>query len=197
MFKIRKNFLFNHKTFKSCKNFCLVNSNNKDTKTNFDNLKDKNFNFINKIDYNIKEIELNDTITSIMNICQSNKQVSVILADDYSNGKYSYLLALVNKLKSELNYKNENTKKSTIIDEDEIFVNYNTVYETMKKNYNKNKAKVNIKPRGALIVGKKLDFLNKSYKILKMIDNKEFPLRIVRSGNSLQGITYTVENTVN
>jgi hypothetical protein len=173
-----------HKSLKNLKHkkyFCLL-----DTNLPQDNNK------INNMIHNVDNKDLTTSQKEILNMVKSQKQVTLILADDYSKGRYANLSGLVNRIKSKPDFVDA---KEFSINEDDIFVNYNTVYETMKKNYNKNKLKISIKPRGALLIGKKLDFLTKSYKILKEID-KEASLRITRIGNSLQGVTFSVENVV-
>ena len=117
----------------------------------------------------------------------NDKNISVLLCDEYSGRKFSTISGIMNRI---LHNKNDYTQT------EEFFLSPEEVFKSSKLNKDINLAKKNQSPRGALFISYKFDFLTHYYRILRRLDFDN-RIRVVRLGNSLQSVTPTVEVEVN
>lgn len=121
----------------------------------------------------------------------SNK-CTVILANNNSGKKFSILSAIVNRLYNDP--MNDISAEDSDLDE-ELFQNTKKIFQKRQLKYLENLNKKKFKPRGALILSSKFEFLAQLYKLFRKLDHSN-QLRPRRLGSSLQHLTPMIEYLV-
>lgn len=155
---------------------------------------------------------INDKVKKSIFESINKSRHSMVLCDSYSNGRYPCALAIMNHIlnkkenekEEEEEGNSENTKKedenqndfltkNKSEDESEkFFANSLEVFSETHEKAEENEEKQYIKPRGALIICEKFEFIVNFYKTCRMLD-EENKLRIVRVGTTLHSVSPTVD----